>query len=204
MIHFLSHLKHHHVLGELPETVLVKILQKCMIRSLYAREVLFEQGGDDNNLYFIVKGVVKASFTYKDEKISSMYFGESEGITNVDPVSIPVSERLIFEAVTPVVTIYVDRSNFDELMDEYPEIRNMHIGNFAATLIKYEQRLRALLCHSAKDRYLQFMEKYGEHISYFTQKDIASYLSITPETLSRLKRNVTDDKEKELVLTEQE
>lgn len=189
MIHFLSHLKNHRVLGELSEPVLLKILQKCLIRTMYPREILFEQGGNDNNLYFIIKGVVKASFKYKNEKISSMYFGEGEGVTNVDPASIPADECLIFEAVTPVTAIYIEYSNFTELMNEFEEIRDIHVGNYAAALIKYEQRLRSLLCNSAKDRYNQFMEEYGEHISYFTQKDIASYLSITPETLSRLKKN---------------
>jgi CRP-like cAMP-binding protein len=204
MIHFLSHLQHHRVLGELSESVLLRILQKCVIKTVYAREVIFEQGGDDTHLYFIVKGVVKASFKYKDEKISSMYFGEGEGITNVDPASIPVSERLVFEAVTPVTTIYIDQVNFAYLMDEFPDIRKMHIGNYAATLIKYEERVRSLLCHSATDRYLQFMERFGEHISYFTQKDIASYLAITPETLSRLKKNVTDHQGKEVLLEDRE
>jgi CRP-like cAMP-binding protein len=204
MIHFLSHLKHHRVLGELSETVLLRILQKCMIRTVYPREILFEQGGSDNNLYFIVKGVVKTSFKYNNEKISSMYFGEGEGITNVDPASIPVDEWLVFEAVTPVTTIYIEYSSFAELMNEFPEVREMHVGNYAATLIKYEQRLRSLLCHSAKDRYRQFIEQYGEHISYFTQKDIASYLSITPETLSRLKKNAAEHHGKDLIFEDQE
>jgi CRP-like cAMP-binding protein len=195
MIHFLSHLKSHQILGELPESVLLKILQKCTIRTLFPRDVLFVQGGDDNNLYFIVKGVVKATFQFNESKISSMYFHDGEGITNVDPMSIPSDQLLIFEAVTPVTTIYIDEANFNELMNEYPQVRTMHIGNYAATLIKYEERLRTLLCHSAKERYLQFMDKYGEHITYFTQRDIASYLSITPETLSRIKRNAGADQD---------
>ena len=52
-------------------------------------------------------------------------------------------------------------------------------------------RLLSLYCDTAEERYLKLVEKHPDILNIATLRDIASFLNITPETLSRIRRRIT-------------
>lgn len=190
MIHFLSHLKENPVFQRVSDHILLKLLMESNVKTLASREMLFSEEDDQEDFYFIVKGIIKGYFTTNNNQFVSLYFKKGEVLMNLKSPSSDSGTGLCFEAIMPVTVIYIDKMTYYQLMVKYPSIGEMYTLNFAASLRKYEERLRLLLCHSAKERYKSFIEEFEEELEHFTQRDIASYLSITPETLSRIKKTI--------------
>lgn len=80
----------------------------------------------------------------------------------------------------------------DELVDTSPPFRKLLLINQKQNLIAIQQRLDSTLSYSAEKKYQQFMDKYPEIILRVPQHMIASYLGFTGETLSRIRRKMTN------------
>jgi len=191
MIHYLSHIKENHALNKVSDDILIKLLSFAQVKTLVPKDKVMNDWGGDNNFYFIVKGIVKAVFIQNGDQYCSQFYKSGDIIMDFKSVFSMKESLIDYECVTHVTTVYVEKEIFHKFMEEYDSVKYVYIENMAADILKYEERVRLLLCYSAKERYKKFVEQFGDYISHFTQKDIASYLSIKPETLSRIKRNVT-------------
>ncbi|MGR3810325.1 Crp/Fnr family transcriptional regulator [Jiulongibacter sp. NS-SX5] len=68
------------------------------------------------------------------------------------------------------------------------EIDSVRVNKRFATL---QRRIISLMSKSALDRYMEFLETYPQLANRVSQKNIASYLGITPEALSKIRRRIT-------------
>lgn len=92
--------------------------------------------------------------------------------------------------MTDSLVLELDRS---DLYDLYNQNKNIErIGRIIAerTLIAYEEHLFMVLNQPAELRYKTLLEKYPKYIREIPLQYIASYLGITQETLSRIRRLV--------------
>jgi CRP-like cAMP-binding protein len=58
--------------------------------------------------------------------------------------------------------------------------------------IAHQQRIIANMSKTAEERYLEFIERYPQLEQRVPQHQIASYLGITPESLSRIRKQLTE------------
>ena len=78
-----------------------------------------------------------------------------------------------------VLSYFLNMSKNRELSEE-----------LANSMMKSEQRIYSFISMEAKDRYMFIMKEQPELIKMAKQEHIASYLGITPSSLSRIKRNL--------------
>lgn len=78
----------------------------------------------------------------------------------------------------------------DELIDEVPEIQRYFLTLMQNHIIALQGRINVVQSMSAEETYLKLLEVNPELINRASQQHIASYLGITPETLSRVRRQV--------------
>lgn len=187
MIHYLSYLKQIEGLRKVPDFILKKILSNAQVKTFSPKENLFIDENFDR-MYFIVKGVLKGLYDHLGVQFCSRFYMAGEVISSFNSIVANTIGELRVESVSYVTVLYMERSTFNQLMDEFPAIKLLYIESLSSEICKYEYRVRTLMCYPAKERYLLFLEQFAEYVTYISQKDIASYLSIKPETLSRIKK----------------
>jgi CRP-like cAMP-binding protein len=79
----------------------------------------------------------------------------------------------------------------DQLLDKYPKFERYFRILFQNSLITHQDRIVQNFSDTAEDRYEQFRQKYPSLEQYVPLKYIASYLGITPEFLSKIRRRQT-------------
>ena len=82
----------------------------------------------------------------------------------------------------------ISKKNYDKLLVEVPKFEKYYRTMLQDSYIMLQHRLTQNLYLSAAEKYMQFTEKYPGLENRVAQKDIASYLGITPEFLSMLRR----------------
>jgi CRP-like cAMP-binding protein len=63
--------------------------------------------------------------------------------------------------------------------------------NFEGAYIAMQRRLTSIISNSLEERYEQFKAQYPEIVQRFPQHMIASYMGLTPETLSRIRKRIS-------------
>ena len=98
---------------------------------------------------------------------------------------------LNIEAIEDSVIVQLQKKELDELYVKVPKFERFFRILMQNAYIREQLRIIQNLSLSAEERYDIFLKKYPQVSKQVTQKQIASYLGITPEFLSMIKRNKT-------------
>jgi CRP-like cAMP-binding protein len=83
------------------------------------------------------------------------------------------------------------RIRYEELLDRHPAFERYFRLTFQNSLVTHQNRIIQALTYTAEQRYEAFRKKYPQLEQYVPLKYIASYLGITPEFLSKIRRRLT-------------
>jgi len=95
--------------------------------------------------------------------------------------------HLIVEALEDSVIYGIEKDELNELAEKHHEIELLYRGILEVSLIMSQKRMYSMLFETAKERYNNFLKTTPFLINRVSSMYIASYLGITPETLSRVK-----------------
>jgi CRP/FNR family transcriptional regulator, anaerobic regulatory protein len=154
-------------------------------------EIIIPIGKVNDKLFFIEQGMVRC-FYHKIEKGKKIEM-TSWLINDFNFVYVPhsfIAQSPSLEAVEvlePTTLISISYNSLQELYQKYHEAA--YIGRLITEmyLVMYDKRVRSLRMMSAKDRHDSFKENFPAIYERASKKHIASFLGLTPETLSRIR-----------------
>jgi CRP-like cAMP-binding protein len=167
------------------------IFNKLKNKSIQKSECLLNIGQQCKYQYFIIKGLFLASEV--DDKgnehiiqigTENSWIGDLAGFTNLT-----ASTRQI-KAVEDSEILLLNREDFDTLLNTIPNFERLFRIIFQSAYIKQTQRVSLMLNSNAEDRFKIFKENNDALLARLEWKTIASYLDMTPETLSRIKNKL--------------
>ncbi|WP_216660647.1 Crp/Fnr family transcriptional regulator [Sphingobacterium prati] len=158
-------------------------------KKLRKRQYFLQEGDISKFTGFITKGAMR------------QYYVDEKGVENVINLFIEnywATDRKSFFDLKPSI-FYIDawentdlliitRADMAELMKKIPAINEMIRIMDDKNAIASQNRINAAISISAEMRYENFLKSYPQFIQRFPQHQIASFLGITKETLSRIKK----------------
>lgn len=175
---------------EMPEDAR-HILGDVLLRmELKKGELLFKEGDIAKYIIAIEKGMMR-QFYYKNKKDLTEHFSY-EGCTLVCLESFLKNEptRLMAEALEPCVVYALPHEALNRLMDEHKQIAIYYRKMLEYSLIMSQIKADLWRYETARERYLHLLKAQPEVIRRAPLSYIASYLMMTPETLSRVRASV--------------
>lgn len=155
------------------------------------KERLTKVGQIENYLYFIDKGSVRYYIPKVDNDVTFGFAFENQFISAYDSFLKRIPSSYEIETLTPT-TLW--RISYKDLNVVYNQTKvGNTIGRLAAEnqfLIKSE-REQSFLNESAEERYLALFKKRPNVIREIPLKYIASYIGVTPQALSRIRKRIT-------------
>ena len=169
-----------------PECIahLTKVIQH---RHILRDEVLLEVGEVNRNLYFIVKGGLHCYYFVKKEPVSSWFFWEKEFVVSIGSYydQVPSEERIV--ALEDSHLLCITKHDYDFLNRTYLEFNFVRAELLQLYLKEFYAHPRFIRRHPASKRYRLILEKRPELINRVPLAALASWLGMTPETLSRMR-----------------
>lgn len=93
------------------------------------------------------------------------------------------------ESLTHSKVLILDKNNVEKLFKVYPPFEAFQRRNFEKRTAVLQKRILSLLTLSAKEKYNQFIKDYADFEKIIPNYQIASYLGITPQSLSRIRKD---------------
>ncbi|PQJ32748.1 hypothetical protein BST92_12825 [Nonlabens arenilitoris] len=95
------------------------------------------------------------------------------------------------ETIQDTIVYKISRSNMEELLKEIPQLETFFRKKMEGAFASFQKRILASLSQTAKERYLSFITTYPNIEQSVKNYHIASYLGITTESLSRIRKEIT-------------
>ena len=162
-----------------------------MPKKLKKKQFLLTEGSQCTHLAFVTKGLLKAYNT--DERANehiSQFSPEGWWTSDMSSFFSDQASFYSIDAIEDSEVLLIASEDFENLMLQVPAMDRYFRILFQNSLITKERRLISSQTHTAEEKYRLVLEQSPEIISRVPQIHLASYLGLTPETLSRLKRQL--------------
>jgi len=151
------------------------------------KSFLMQSGEITKYEYFITKGCLKVYTIGEDGTPHiSMFAIEDYWTGDLASFITKTATPYFIKATEHSELLGISRSNYDLLLQEIPKFERFYRILYQRSLINYIRRSNHGISLSAEDRYIAFKEKYPTIVNRVTQKDLAGYLGITPEFMSKI------------------
>ena len=162
----------------------------CKEKKLRKKQFLLQEGDVWHYNAFICRGLVK-TFSIAESGTEHIinfapdnyWTGDRESLINGTP------SRLNIDAIEPTELILIDKPYFEKLCSEIPQLNQLVNQIIQKSFIVSQGRILENISFTAEEKYENFLAKYPHIVNRIPQHMIASYIGITPETLTRLRRN---------------
>lgn len=138
-----------------------------------------------NGLTFINSGSFRLYSNAERGELTITFFTEHRWAADVESLLTQQPTKNYIEAFEDSVIATITLQGMHELMDMYPCFRMLH--GLIADLTIPTAHLAAISTKNPDERYKALMLEHPDWINRFPQMQIASYLGMTPETLSRVR-----------------
>jgi len=155
-------------------------------------ELIIQQGKICDFVYFVNKGIVRF-FYYKDDgtEITECFHFPNSFMSAYSSFlsGEPTFENA--ETLEETELLVIHRSDLISLYNKYPNFEKLVRVITEKMYIELEKRIMSIHCQSAEERYLNLLKSDNpEILKKIPLKYIASYLGVSPETLSRIRKKI--------------
>lgn len=180
-------------LSELTEEEWDFLIQKTTFRKINKKEFIVKKGETCKSVVFLLDGILRLYNTDMKKELTHEIFHTPRFVT--DMVSFKSGEKSIFY-IDAIVDSVIAEISFDivyELIYKSASFQKVYQKSMEDAIIGQQFRINELLNTDVKSRYEKFINEFGKTSALIPQKIIASYLGITPEAFSRLKKNIYEN-----------
>jgi cAMP-binding proteins - catabolite gene activator and regulatory subunit of cAMP-dependent protein kinases len=160
-------------------------------RKIKKETLLLKQGDVCSQVFFVSKGLLRAYTLDSSEKEHIIQFGPEDSWV-ADRNSFYFKEPAMFfvDAIEDSEVIYISRDFYEKSEKIIPDFSSFNVMALHNSIRFMQRRINLLLSATAEQRYLDFIELYPNLTLRVPQWMIASYLGITPESLSRVRKDL--------------
>jgi CRP-like cAMP-binding protein len=179
--------KYHDKLTELFPQFL-KLVNYITVKEIPSGNILLSHGNIATNLFIVIKGCLRAYYI-KDNgtEITSQFFIEGQMVASLESATSGLPSRLNIETIEESVVGYIQWEFIEKMLHENSFARDNFSKFLMKRLIYYMNQQASYILDNPEKRYIKFIQDNPELNTRLPQQYIASYLGITPVSLSRIR-----------------
>ena len=169
-----------------------KFIASHFIKKVFTKnEIITRQGDTENYLSFVEKGIVRFYIPDYENELTFNFSFEKEFTCAYDSFLTQSPTEYELQALTKTIVWQISYENLQKVYAQ-TKVGN-YLGRFASEklFLAKSKRELSLLRYNAKERYLRLFREQPDILKSIPLKYIASYIGITPQGLSRIRRQIT-------------
>ena len=165
------------------------ILSRFLPKRFGESELLTGPDKIAREMFFVMQGVSRiASVNEKGTEVTHYFYAENQLISIIQSFNEDIPSPAFIQACTDLQTLTITKSSLLDLYHQIPYLKSIIDRQNQQHLIEKLNTRNAYLGEDAPSRYRLFLDQHPMIANRVPQKYIASYLGITPQSLSRIRK----------------
>lgn len=184
-------------INQFPELLavdLVSLIETATQKVVKKGEVFIPRSSNYRGLAFIQTGLIRTSHSnQKGEDITVWFRKENDFIVSYDTILYDRVSRFDYIAVEETVLFETHFDAFMEIVNANPlyiEVKDRIVWTILAEVVQHSE---SFILMNPEERFLHFFNEYPQLLQRMPAKHIATYLGMTPVSLSRIRRRTLKD-----------
>jgi CRP-like cAMP-binding protein len=156
-------------------------------KEIAAKTILLKEGEISNHAHYIKKGCLRQWFNKDGKDITFQFFFEGQAVASIDSFINYEPSLFTIESIEQSIVLSISKDNFAQLDWIYPELKDGFQDLIFQRFKNYSQLFLSRIRDTPRERYDDLINNHPEIIRRVPQHYIASYLGITPTSLSRIR-----------------
>jgi len=156
-------------------------------REIPSKTILLLEGEIATKMYFIKKGCLRLWFNKDGRDITFQFFFEGQPVASIDSFMNNEPSMFTLESIEPSTIISISKDSFKQLQQSIPMFKDGFQEILYQRLRNYSSLFLSRIKDTPRERYEDLLNNHPEIIKRVPQHYIASYLGITPISLSRIR-----------------
>jgi len=183
-----KYLDHFRQLTHVPEELEKNLRAKSTQVSIDKGEYLHKAGFTCKSTYWIKKGLLRSFYLKDGKEITDVFASEGEWITSVQSFMKSQPDQYYLQAIESSKVYALSYNDLMYLFENFPEMERFGRISMSMSYIQLSEKLESYQFTSAKDKYVHFCKIYNSILHRLPLGMVASYIGVTQETLSRIRK----------------
>ncbi len=165
-------------------------------QNLWSESLLIERndflntpGQSDTKIYFVESGSLRIFITDKDEEHVIRFGYQNNILAALDSFITGEPTNYYIQAIKKTKIKSINKETISKLIESSVELQNAWVDILQSLILQQLEREQDILTSSPKERYHRVLSRSPQLFQEIPDKHIASYLRMSPETLSRIKKS---------------
>jgi len=165
-----------------------ELMDAISFREIAPGTVLLSEGEVATTLFFVVRGCLRTFFIKEDGKeITAQFFVEGQMVASFESATTGKPSRAYIEAIEDSIVGSIPLTALEEILSKSTVMRDEFSKFIMKRLVYYMEHCSSYILDNPEKRYLNLLEDSPELVARLPKQYIASYLGITPVSLSRIR-----------------
>ncbi len=169
-------------ISAIDETLTVKQFKKGTL--------LLKEGHYSSDVFFVLEGIVRQYFVADGLDKTSDFFTEGQWVLSTNSVTQNIASTHFLECCLDCKLIVGNSEKGEHLYKRYPNLETVSRKLMQRVFIEQQAKIEAYVLDAPKERYLKLLKSNPEIFQKLPQYQIASYIGVTPESLSRIRKRL--------------
>ncbi len=172
-------------------------ITSCLhIKSFSKNDILLQEGRPIADILFLLDGIIRGYYYDESGKEYTDCIADKPFIPLLSINGLEEKSSLSFQAITDGQVFTISHTLSKKLLRDIPEVRRFYLQCLDDSLKLHSNIKRMLYSNTTKERYLWFLKTYPNLIDTMKHRHIASFLGMTPVSLSRIRSQIKKQQSK--------
>jgi CRP-like cAMP-binding protein len=156
-------------------------------QELPAKTILLQEGEVARRVYFIEAGCLRIWFNDNGKDITFQFFFEGDGVSSIESFRSHQPSLFTLETIEPCTLLVIEQADFETMLAASSAIRAQVEEQVFQRLLYYQRLFLSRIKNNPAQRYAELVASHPQILQRVPQHFIASFLGITPVSLSRIR-----------------
>lgn len=167
------------------------ILDSMHIRAYRKGEFLVHEGEPKSDTFFVLDGVVREFKTVNGDEVTTNFYSEEQWIISAAGLSESPVSQVGLICAEDVSIVIGNEKKAQELFEKFPRFETVSRQIVEAAFVEHQTFMASYISAKPEQRYLKLLKTRPDLLQRVPQYDIASFIGVKPESLSRIRKKLT-------------
>lgn len=163
-----------------------------IVQQIKKGAILLREGAVPNDNYFVLKGCVRQYYLMDGEEKTSHFYTEEDWILPFTGVENKGLSKYYLECLEDSFLIIANDKQGNEFLEKFPEFQQLSIKILEKEIVRQQTELAKYIEQTPEQRYITLQKNKANLINRVPQYHISSYIGIKPESLSRIRKRISE------------